>query len=606
MTHVPGFGMLALLLLRVPASKLECPDGFEFHHKSRQTLKQVLTSMPGLASHQECCAICGMYDGCSAFTYDKRSGNCSVSLSSETERQDDTFHVFASREAPASLPDPPAPVAKPGNPPLGFQPNILLLFPDEWRFDWDGFNSDIPLKMPTLRKYASSGTRFKHAYVPAPLCAPSRACLASGREYDFSGVPGNTVDIPVNQSTFYKQLQRAGYHVMMTGKDDLTKKSQIGALTGRYKPFGGYRSAELGISDGIRTAGKDSVVKTWPLPHDEYGFMLQNATLQLPDGSSTTGWDSHYYCFIGNMTTCNKHTFPDELYQDDWTAANAMKLLDRKPNGKPWFLQVNFPGPHPPFLVTARMADSVADHDWGQPEDAKEEQSCKNSQTPGKPANGAAKSRCNYGAELENLDRLFGMIIDKVTALGELDKTLVFFSSDHGDLTGDHDGEGKSTPWQESASVPLVVFGGSSNLKVAAGRLAEEPTATLDLAATFIDYAGGELAESMTTRSLRPVLEGRADTVRPFVSSGLGNWRMAVQNIDGIRFKFVCGKGAIKYAPSTVPAPVDGWTQLLYNIDQDHFDMHDLSSAHPKVVHVMREYLPKSFACGQTESLILL
>ena len=70
-------------------------------------------------------------------------------------------------------------LAAPPPPPLGFQPNILLLFPDEWRFDWDGFREDngaVPLAVPNLRAFAAKGTRFQHAYVPAPVCA-TRVCV---------------------------------------------------------------------------------------------------------------------------------------------------------------------------------------------------------------------------------------------------------------------------------------------------------------------------------------------------------------------------------------------------------------------------------------------
>ena len=117
----------------------------------------------------------------------------------------------------------------------------LLLFPDQWRYDWDGFprdnQPDIPgpmLKVPTTRKVAAAGTRFTTAYVPAPVCAPSRSCLASGREYgsteangelgNWSNVLSNGYDYPVNQTTFYDVLRARGYHVMTTGKDDLTSK----------------------------------------------------------------------------------------------------------------------------------------------------------------------------------------------------------------------------------------------------------------------------------------------------------------------------------------------------------------------------------------------
>ena len=92
---------------------------------------------------------------------------------------------------PAPAPVPPQPAGKPKG------QNILLLFPDQWRYDWDGFTRDnqpdIPgpmLRVPTTRKVAAAGTRFTTAYVPAPVCAPSRSCLASGREYGSATVNG--------------------------------------------------------------------------------------------------------------------------------------------------------------------------------------------------------------------------------------------------------------------------------------------------------------------------------------------------------------------------------------------------------------------------------
>merc|ERR1712176_770835 len=193
-------------------------------------------------------------------------------------------------------------------------------------------------------------------------------------------------------------------------------------------------------------------------------------------------------------------TFTDDLYEDNWVAANAIKLLQRKPDEKPWFMHVSFPGPHPPFIVTSKMADSVVNRTWPQPVDAKKQDACANGKTLGEPSTG--DTRCNYAAELENLDALFASIVDQVDALGELDKTLVCISSDHGDMLGDHNSHGKTLPWEGSAAVPLLCFGGSDSMKIKSGAVVNEPAATPDLADTFMDYAGAELADGMTTRSL--------------------------------------------------------------------------------------------------------
>ena len=85
----------------------------------------------------------------------------------------------------------------------------------------------IPLRMPFLKSIIGNGTRFTKAFSPAPVCAPARSAIASGREYDQAGVACNfcnnyNTSIP----TFYRLLRdQGGYHVMVTGKDDLTKVS---------------------------------------------------------------------------------------------------------------------------------------------------------------------------------------------------------------------------------------------------------------------------------------------------------------------------------------------------------------------------------------------
>ena len=140
------------------------------------------------------------------------------------------------------------------------RPNLLLLFPDEWRFDWDGLDppskTKIPLRVPFVEKAAALGTRFTRAVVPSPVCAPSRSCLAAGREYDSAGVPSNFQnDYPVDQPTFYKLLRDdGGYWTMTVGKDDLTKSSQIGYRLGHEKAArdGTYHQREVSFGQSER------------------------------------------------------------------------------------------------------------------------------------------------------------------------------------------------------------------------------------------------------------------------------------------------------------------------------------------------------------------
>ena len=102
------------------------------------------------------------------------------------------------------------------------KPSILLMFPDELRYDWGGTHNNpyygqkqLPLHMPNVDALAKRGVRFTRAVVPSPVCAPSRACLASGREYDPAGQGANGMSVAPSRDgdfdveevpTFYQEL----------------------------------------------------------------------------------------------------------------------------------------------------------------------------------------------------------------------------------------------------------------------------------------------------------------------------------------------------------------------------------------------------------------
>ena len=87
------------------------------------------------------------------------------------------------------------------------RPNILFLFPDQLRFDWTSNNQNLPIRTPYLDQLQQSGMTFTKAICSSPLCAPSRASLASGKEYDHCPVKDNQDNYPLNEYTFYRQLR---------------------------------------------------------------------------------------------------------------------------------------------------------------------------------------------------------------------------------------------------------------------------------------------------------------------------------------------------------------------------------------------------------------
>lgn len=185
------------------------------------------------------------------------------------------------------------------------KPNILFFFPDQHRPDWLGVNPALPVRAPNIDRLAENGVRFTHAFCPSPLCAPSRASLASGRSYDRCGVANNTQDYPLGQPTYYQALRDAGYRVAGVGKFDLHKATLDWNLDGSRLLH------EWGFTEGIDNEGKNDGKASYRVagrPKGPYLAFLQK--LGLAEGyvkepgngrmAYTTSLSDHAYCATGS------------------------------------------------------------------------------------------------------------------------------------------------------------------------------------------------------------------------------------------------------------------------------------------------------------------
>ena len=440
------------------------------------------------------------------------------------------------------------------------RPNLLLLFPDQWRPDWLGVNPDVPVRTPHVDGLAARGVRFTKAVTASPLCAPARACLAAGKEYDGCRVPGNGADYPLDQTTYYQLLRDSGYHVIGCGKFDLHKATELWGLDGkRLLP-------EWGFSDGVDNAGKfDAIRSGAEEPKDPYmGYLHEHelAQMHVDDFNQRMGMSS--------FSNTEPTPLPDHAYCDNWIGERGLQLLRASPADKPWHLQVNFTGPHDPLDATAAMLEP-----WRKVEGFPEAN--RNTQFPPEKHQ---VMRQNYSAMCANLDAWVGRFLEEVEKRGELDNTIVVFSSDHGEMLGDHNRWKKRVPYQASAGVPLVVAGPGVEAQADSGAL----VSVMDLAATFLDYAGVAAPDDMDSRSMRPVLEGRQAQHREHLRSGLEPWRMVT---DG-KWKLVRGfDESIEgyYSNNEVPAYADmqGFT-LLFDLEADPLENENLADAHPEIV----------------------
>ncbi len=397
------------------------------------------------------------------------------------------------------------------------KPNILFLFPDQHRGDWmpypkeilEKFNifEDFNIEMPNIKKLMDTGTTFTNAITSSPVCAPARACLANGYRYQNCGVPNNLFDYDTSIETFYTRLKNEGYIVSGVGKFDLHKPTQFWGLDG-WVPF----LEEVGFTRGIDNAGKYDAANSGKIE-------AKDPYMKLLHENGLAEYYSQNIASRGQSTEAVK--IPQELYCDNWISQNAINEISSFPKNKPWFMQVNFTGPHNPWDITADMKSKWENTDFPLPHNFDFDNSYD-----------INAIRQNYAAMLNNIDKLCGDIIKTVEERGEIDNTIIIYSSDHGEMLGDSYKFGKSMPNKGSIHIPLVIKGANISENYISDALVE----LQDLASTILDIT--DICSSITDESisLKNTLYNREKFSRKYQESALnepnrGDWRI-IQDYD--------------------------------------------------------------------------
>ncbi|MEX0774993.1 MAG: sulfatase-like hydrolase/transferase [Phycisphaeraceae bacterium] len=444
-------------------------------------------------------------------------------------------------------------------------PNFLFILSDQHRADWLGCAGRVPIRTPQIDALAARGLRFTRAHCASPLCGPSRACLAAGVEYEQCGVPNHDFNFPADRTTYYRLLRDAGYRVGALGKLDLHKSTGDWGLDGRQHLH------TWGFTDGQESAGGwDGITFGNGQPLDPYMLHLQQRGLITEHIA-----DFHRrHNYEGTFPT----PLPDDAYQDSWIGGHALEQIDALGPDQPWHLVVNFTGPHEPMDVTADM------HRWYRdpPVDLPP------------PSNAPATEhdqevRRNYAAKIEIIDRWIGRLLERVAARGQMERTVVVYASDHGEMLGDRGRWAKSRPWWQSVMIPLVFAGPGVQRGVC-----NDPVSLIDVGATMLDLAGVKPAPAMTSRSLRPALQGGAGP-RPQVRSGLGCWRMVSDRhyklVAGFDPQMSGGFAHLPFDPAAAPP-------MLFDVAADPAEQRNIAAESAPVVKRMMALLTGAQGSG--------
>jgi arylsulfatase len=429
------------------------------------------------------------------------------------------------------------------------RPNILLVMTDQQRGDCLGVEGHPVLQTPNMDAIAHHGVRFRRAYSTCPVCIPARRSLMSGQFPATHGLIGYRDGLEWNPpATLPDELRKAGYQTAIVGRS-----MHLHPLRRRY----GFE--EMIISGG------------W-LGEGEYErFLAEHGP--VGGGGYYGGGVMH------NDRTARPWHLAEHLHHTHWTVEQSLRWLQRRDPSCPFFLVMSFLAPHPPLNPPAFYmerylaagagvgADEPAVGDWAQEPPVGEHDHGRGMavDSPRVRLCGEELRRCRAGyyGLINHIDDQIRRVLNPVTGP---DNTICLFTSDHGEMLGDHHLFRKSQPYEGAARVPLLwrYRGAPAGEDFAAGSVVDVPVCLEDIMPTCLELAGVEIPSSVEGRSLVPLLRGRIDDgwPRPFVHGEYAN--LGHYLTDG-RMKYIWFSG-------------DGREQL-FDLVADPKELRDLSAS---------------------------
>ena len=378
-------------------------------------------------------------------------------------------------------------------------PNVLWICTDQQRHDTLGCYGNEHVRTPNIDALAQGGTLFENAFCQSPVCSPSRGSFMTGRYPRTTRLRMNGQDIPADEVPVTKLLRdAAGYTCGLSGKLHLS------ACAPKVCP-----TTERRIDDGYA---------------DEHFHWSHHPDCEWPGNEYCQWLRERGHEYKVKEHPISKHvqaSMSEELHQTTWCAEKAIEFMEGQKDAGPWLFSVNIFDPHhrfdPPAEYLERYLERLNDVPLphylpGELSDKPAWQAVDHRGAHG--GGGAAfpkmsdtdhrAVRAAYWAMCDLIDVQVGRMLDALDRTGQRENTVVIFTSDHGEMLGDH-GIYLKGPYcyEEGVHVPLIV---SMPGTVAAGVRRRALVELTDLAPTLLQVAGLERYAGMQGRSLWPLL----------------------------------------------------------------------------------------------------
>ena len=395
-------------------------------------------------------------------------------------------------------------------------PNVLVLMSDQHSPHAIGLGGrcNTVIRTPYLDALAEKGTYFDAAYCQVPLCSPSRMCLLTGKYARHCSAYRNEGVLFPEHRTIAEHFAEHGYTTCLVGKAHFGGNDQYCGF--QHRPYGDLR--------GHAGHQNDPLPGSKLLEEKDKGRYRARTRL-----AGVTEW-------------------PISMMQESIVNLEATEFVRENAQRGPWFLVASYSRPHFPLTAPRRFFDHYWPDNVDMPDmppghleatHAFAKSLREKFEVSDIPPDETRRARAAYYACCEFLDEVIGDLLTILDRDGFLENTVVVYTSDHGEMAGEHGQWWKGTYYDAASRVPLIVW--DRRLPASFGRQVKEPVGLIDLFPTLCGRAGIPAAQNLDGMDLSGLMVGEDRNSRGKVMTELfwpqseGHMRM----IRTRRFKYV-------------------------------------------------------------------
>ncbi|PRB39425.1 arylsulfatase [Arthrobacter sp. MYb23] len=436
------------------------------------------------------------------------------------------------------------------------QPNVILICVDEWRGDCLSADGHPYVETPHLDDLARNGVRFSKGYSATPSCVPARVALFTGQSQERHGRVGYNDGVPfhaVHPVTVQGEFRKGGYHTQAIGKMHVWPER-----------------SRLDFDDVILHDGYLHHARQEHQQHfakfDDYVPWLRRQPGMGPD---VEYFDHGVNC---NSIVARPWDKAENLHPTHWIGTQAIEWMHRRDPVKPFFLYLSFHRPHPPYDPPSWAFEQylnippyeAVEGDWEQHWDDHRQDGNYQASYGRIPDRVVHRARAGYYGLMAQIDLQINRIKESLADFGLHENTVLAFTSDHGEMMGDHHMFRKAVPYEGSSRVPFIIANSPAAPKAARGAVVDHVVELRDIMPTLLDLAGLPIPDSVDGRSLAPIVRGESsEAVREVLHGEHVYWGQNLHWLTDGHHKYIWGSG-------------EG-TEELFNLDADPQERHNLA-----------------------------